>query len=306
MVDCTETIFQFLKRFRIYIMIFWGTLAVISCFYGLDLPNQTVFQFAPPSGSESDIAYNEMNKYFPEFLFLDTEVILIEAKWKVNPNNTILNPTTEEIFFRINDSIWTKVNPDYNLLLDIQSYYTTSNVTDAIIPKYNISVQDEINQAMIPKYISNNGDVMTLYVQSNINGASTATLNGFIDAIKTELHSINKDYNNYYLVLTGGITIFQESMQTIANDITSKDLIVMPIIFIFMIYMIGSWKLVALPAASLGMVILISFGIFYPFAIYYIEVNPMAPSIMMFLSMALSIDYSMFLLSRFAEERKKK
>ena len=53
------------------------------------------------------------------------------------------------------------------------------------------------------------------------------------------------------------------------------------------------------------MTIVISFGIFYPFAKHVIQVNPMAPSIMMFLSMALSIDYSMFLLSRFAEERNK-
>ena len=53
------------------------------------------------------------------------------------------------------------------------------------------------------------------------------------------------------------------------------------------------------------MTIVISFGIFYPFSINILEVNPTAPSIMMFLSMALSIDYSMFLLSRFAMERKR-
>ena len=52
------------------------------------------------------------------------------------------------------------------------------------------------------------------------------------------------------------------------------------------------------------MCIVISFGILYPFSTHGVEVNPLAPSIMMFVSMALSIDYSMFMLSRFASERR--
>ncbi len=57
-------------------------------------------------------------------------------------------------------------------------------------------------------------------------------------------------------------------------------------------------------ALCLGMTITISFAMYVPFARWWLEVNPMAPTIMMFVSMALSVDYSMFLLSRFAAERK--
>eukprot|EP01084_Bolivina_argentea_P142651 250593_1 len=306
MVDLTEVIFRFIKRFKLFIIIFWTILAVLSCFYGLDLPNQTVFQFLPPKGSESDIAYNEMQKYFPEFLFIDTEVIIVEAKWDITDNHTILNKYSNQIYKLINDSIWNKVNPKYNLLMDIQSYYSTANVsTNTItVQGQNYSIQSYIDMAKKPKYIDRNQDVMLIYIQSNINGASTQTLNGFIAAVKTELNEINSQYTDYDITLTGGITIFQECMDAISHDMTSKDIVVMPLIFCFMIYMIGSWKLIILPAISLGMTIIISFGIFYPFAIYLLQVNPSAPSIMMFLSMALSIDYSMFLLSRFALERK--
>ena len=303
MVDCTENIFQFIKKWKWFIQGFWLLSAIGCCFFALDLPNETVFQFLPPKGSESEIAYNEMGKYFPDFVFIDVEVILIEAKWDIpnKENNTIIsNNKTKQLVTLINNTIW-KINKNYNLLLTIETYYDTSNITNEIYK--NISIQELINDASAAKYIDSNQDCMLLFVESNINGATTKTLDGFIDEIKDNLNNINLNYTEYNCVLTGGITIFQECMQVIANDITSRDIIMMPLIFCIMIYMIGSWKLVALPGASLGMTIVISFGIFYPFALYYLQVNPMAPSIMMFLSMALSIDYSMFLLSRFAKER---
>ncbi|ETO23763.1 hypothetical protein RFI_13414 [Reticulomyxa filosa] len=57
---------------------------------------------------------------------------------------------------------------------------------------------------------------------------------------------------------------------------------------------------------ALGFAIVISFAFYLPFAKYWLQINPFAPSIMMFLAMALSVDYSMFLLSRFAAEIRKK
>ena len=60
-----------------------------------------------------------------------------------------------------------------------------------------------------------------------------------------------------------------------------------------------------LPLITLSLSIVISFATYVPFAKNYLNVNPLAPTIMMFLSMALSVDYSLFLLSRFANEREK-
>eukprot|EP01084_Bolivina_argentea_P142653 250596_1 len=309
MVDCTDTVFHFIKRWKWLIMIFWIASAIGCCFFALDLPNQTVFQFLPPSGSESDIAYQQMNKYFPDFLFIDVEVVLIQAKWDVNKlNKTILqNNNTQRLVSTINDTLWYKIDPNYKLLLSVQSYYDLSNVTDITNISYHnqtypINIQQIIDSATSAKYIDSNGDTMLVYIQANINDASTSKLYDFINDIKAALSSINHEFTEFKIVLTGGTTIFQQAMQVIQNDITSKDLLMLPLIFMIMIYMIGSWKLVVLPGACLGMTIVISFGIFYPFSLSLLQINPMAPSIMMFLSMALSIDYSMFLLSRFSSE----
>ena len=111
--------------------------------------------------------------------------------------------------------------------------------------------------------------------------------------------------DEYTFTLTGGLTMWKQAMQIIQDDMTSKDIIFMPFILIFMGYVIGSWKLVILPGSVLGMNVVISMTTFLPFAKYdVVLLNPLAPSIMMFLCMALSVDYSLFLLSRFAEERR--
>ena len=105
MADWTERIFEFIKKWKYFIQAFWLLSAIGCCFFALDLPNQTVFQFLPPSGSESDIAYNEMGKYFPDFLFIDVEVILVQTKWNINKDKTngiLSNPNTSKIVISAN------------------------------------------------------------------------------------------------------------------------------------------------------------------------------------------------------------
>ena len=54
------------------------------------------------------------------------------------------------------------------------------------------------------------------------------------------------------------------------------------------------------------MAIIISMASIVPFAKYDVmQINPLVPSIILFLTMALSVDYSMFLISRFTAEIRK-
>ncbi len=80
-------------------------------------------------------------------------------------------------------------------------------------------------------------------------------------------------------------------MTEMEDDMTSKDMIMMPFIFALMMYIVGSWKFIAIVGPVLGMVMVLSLSSFLPFGKYNVwQINPMA----------LSVDYSMFLISRFA------
>merc|ERR1719295_434739 len=84
---------------------------------------------------------------------------------------------------------------------------------------------------------------------------------------------------------------------------TTKDMLMMPFIFALIMYVVGSWKFIIVIGPILGMVMVLSMSTFLPFAKYNVwQTNPMAPSIMLFLAMALSVDYSLFLVSRFSSE----
>jgi uncharacterized membrane protein YdfJ with MMPL/SSD domain len=58
-----------------------------------------------------------------------------------------------------------------------------------------------------------------------------------------------------------------------------------------------------IPLASVGLTLLISFAVMYLIARYAMTVASFAPSIMVSVAIALSIDYSLFLLTRFREEK---
>eukprot|EP00494_Astrolonche_serrata_P025945 UN26206 len=86
---------------------------------------------------------------------------------------------------------------------------------------------------------------------------------------------------------------------------TSDDIYAIPFILLIISYMIDSWRLLLIQ--MLGMILSAgtSLGMFYFLARYCIDASPFAPAMMIFLCLAMSVDYGLFFFSRFAEERKK-
>merc|ERR550539_43820 len=96
------------------------------------------------------------------------------------------------------------------------------------------------------------------------------------------------------------MTLIEDCIAVLTKDIISKDLMLLPVIFAFMIYVIGSYKLVLLPFISFAMVTCISFAVFRIIAEQnWMVIPPENPSFMLFISMAICVDYGMFLLTRF-------
>lgn len=97
--------------------------------------------------------------------------------------------------------------------------------------------------------------------------------------------------------------MFKEGMKETQTDMTSRNMLMMPFIFVLMLYVVGSWKFVIIIAPVLGMVMVLSMSTVLPFAKYEVfDLHPISSSTCLFLAMALSVDYSMFLVSRFSAE----
>ena len=80
------------------------------------------------------------------------------------------------------------------------------------------------------------------------------------------------------------------------------DTVCLPIAFVILVIMLRSLRLLIITIFCTATSILTSFMILYPIAKYLVDTVTFAPSVMMSICLALSIDYSLFLLSRFREE----
>merc|ERR1719197_295400 len=86
------------------------------------------------------------------------------------------------------------------------------------------------------------------------------------------------------------------------HDIAIKDPIVLPIALIVLAVVVRSWRLMLIPVFCVSCSVCLSYTIMYPVAVFAMNCSPFMPTIMISVTIAMSIDYSLFLLTRFREE----
>ena len=112
-----------------------------------------------------------------------------------------------------------------------------------------------------------------------------------------ELHRQGlKEEEQVSVSIAGQLALFTDTLSSTRQDIEKKDIIVMPFALLVLASRVGSLRLMIIPICCLACSLAASLGIFLPFAIYVVDISPLAPSTMAFLGIALAIDYSLFML----------
>ena len=101
--------------------------------------------------------------------------------------------------------------------------------------------------------------------------------------------------------ITGVDPFARTIISGVKDDLETMDTIVLPIALLILGSIVKSLPLMLIPVVTILTAILGQFLVMYPVALS-MDVVSFAPSIMMSLTIAMSIDYSLFLLSRFTEE----
>merc|ERR1719361_1175943 len=102
--------------------------------------------------------------------------------------------------------------------------------------------------------------------------------------------------------MTGESALIKAMNAESRKDVEKKDTLTIPIALCVLALIIRSWRLMFIPLVTFLVSICASFSVMRPFAEFVLDVNPFCPSIMMSVTIAMSIDYSLFLLSRYREE----
>ncbi|GMH47169.1 hypothetical protein TrVE_jg3060 [Triparma verrucosa] len=99
-----------------------------------------------------------------------------------------------------------------------------------------------------------------------------------------------------------GIELFQiDILEGVENDLSRMDTTILPLALLTLAVVLGSLPIMLIPILNILITVTLSFGFMYPVTLS-MQVVSFTPSVMMSLIIAMSIDYSLFLLSRVQDE----
>jgi uncharacterized membrane protein YdfJ with MMPL/SSD domain len=128
----------------------------------------------------------------------------------------------------------------------------------------------------------------------------------FVRHLKQAMGRLNPDPHVYTMGLTGFDAMASDSADTMAREVMRIDIFTMPFALALLGFMIKSWRLLLFSCFNLGVAILFSFSIMAT-AVKLGAPHPESASaqLMEVMTMAVSIDWSLFLQRRFRDEVKK-
>eukprot|EP01083_Nonionella_stella_P265644 899615_1 len=309
--------FQFSKFGPYIVIVWWFCMILAGVFYGFDVLNLTVFSFSAPSGTDGYTADQKMKQEFKSIS--DSRQLLIYYKCDQCGNSTGHNYppiqwTPYQNYTPKHDATylgWT-LN---NMTIELKSWASSrGGIFQGYSDFYATYFHYGLTKLGTPENRILAGLAYEIFISSKNNSAigiltydntyDQTVKNNFIDDLNDECKYIAKKYGNnkISMSMTGESALIKAMNAESRKDVTKKDTLTIPIALCVLALIIRSWRLMFIPLLTFGTSICTSFAIMRPFAEYVLDVNPFCPSIMMSVTIAMSIDYSLFLLSRYREE----
>eukprot|EP00301_Raphidiophrys_heterophryoidea_P003279 c11488_g1_i4.p1 GENE.c11488_g1_i4~~c11488_g1_i4.p1 ORF type:complete len:892 (+),score=217.63 c11488_g1_i4:1-2676(+) len=279
-----EKIVDFLARRRggwiVLFVVFLATILSVSL-GALKFSGNTVDDYSPSKRLKSYDDFVQFEDKFSDFVFEDVEVVVI----KRTNGQAVLTNTSEAICSELNATL---------------SQYISFTVRDFLwYYRYHNAGLDTIANI----YLSNDHTAMLFAIQMDIRGDTDS----FIQDARNLVDDLGSRYSSqgYDITLTGKLTASQISAAKTGKGFAVTDGSGLPVIAIIFWYEVGSFRLLLIPGIALGCALMVSWAIGNSLAVHSnIKIPSYEPNIMLFLCMAMSIDYSFFLLTRFQEERR--
>jgi len=142
-----------------------------------------------------------------------------------------------------------------------------------------------------------------LTAQINIGFKKSTTLNSINLFVDDLIHYAEKLSNSQVSVAaTGLFPLFRQMSHATEESFAVIDGTVIPLAMLILGIYVRSYRHVGIALINLILALILSFAVLTPIAVGF-DVNPFAPSIMLSLGVAVCFDYTLFLVTRFREER---
>lgn len=251
---------------------------------GLTLLSKTAISIEAPSGSQAANAQELFQQEFPAFANLVAVVVVLERSPSVLGAD--VGNYTLELRSKICAHSGGFLKPS-----NFQSYYTLVEAGLEIPAKELVSADNTMT--LIIMNIDVPGD-----------SATSTECKDFINYIDDTSHLLAQQMfvkQDVSVRLTGDLLFGRDVQEGTEHDIMLMDGIAFPIALLILAFVLRSVRLLIIPVLCIAVSILTSFSLVLPIALSTMMVS-FTPSLMMSTTIAMSIDYSLFLLSRFREE----
>lgn len=273
-----------LCKYRFVVLLFWLLLAGGSAYFIMEFVKNTTEEFSPPEGTQAAIAESAFGLQFPGTHDVSYLNVFIRLEDQMAPGTVIYDvPAVKQFSSNVVAAFQAHFG---NAIVSVADYYQltsvqmTSAANNLISPDMRaMALPVVLNADFVTKLAAQYGEDMQNIVANNapsLNGTATAVCNG--------------------------IPIFVTGIVKEAQDeLGMMDAIAIPLAMIIMSITLKSVRTMILPLITIGFTLAISFGAMY-FVSLGMGVSSTTPSLMMSLCIAMSIDYNLFILSRYREE----
>ena len=266
--------------------------------------NNCTNAFKPPPGSLADEADNQLDTYFPAIHKNLPNIVLVQAKKTGQFHEVVGNTTYTKAYNNLTADNGIALRKFTQAIQDRLGEFDHKE----IIPPDGFTSYGSLVAAGYAPLVADqflNDDHSATMITIMTSYGHTAITNEFVayldDAIE---HALDRTGTRDLLEArqTGMGSWALDAITGMIGDMAKMDSIAFPLALGTLAYMIRSVRLMVLPCICIMVSLCTSMGvIMYPLS-HAMQVIAFAPSVMMSATIAVSVDYSLFLLSRFREE----
>lgn len=263
-------------KYHWHLLFMWFIVLIICGVFGPAFLNSTKSNLDLPKGTPSAEAIETFSANYPSLNSWPPAFIISKSQ----TSQSVLQPRSEAAAGLLAD--YTKKYP--KTVYSVAGYYSYSAIGLQALAQRQVS--DDLSTS-----------ITTVSFQKD------TTLAAIYD-VCDDLLAWSKQYSEPALQVytTGIFPLFSEMQKQTSIDFALIDEIVLPICIAILGISLKSYRHMAIALLNLILTILLAFGILMPITTA-VDINPFSPSILMSLGIAVCFDYSLFMLTRFKEER---
>eukprot|EP00040_Diaphanoeca_grandis_P037052 m.239504 g.239504 ORF g.239504 m.239504 type:complete len:890 (-) comp33745_c6_seq1:229-2898(-) len=315
---------KFVQKRALFVLGFWGVLLVCGAIWGLNLLNCVQLTVEAPPGTQGANAVIELKKDFPNQADSLPLLYLLHVKAEDNKNILTAENLQNKFIKTLNESIANHMlqHPEDISFVDTTkaSTYLASKQQNVSLPcifPFNklpgckdgkVSLPFAVPQPVINLHPETEAYWAFVNVDVQVpDGKITNPVKIFTQyMVDKQLTVLNDAFNGtdkdkVEVWMTGFPILANEVTAGIEKNMLQMDVTAFPLAILTLAYILGSLRLLMIPIASIVISLLVAFVVVWQIALK-VAVISFAPSMMMSVMLAMSVDYSLFLLSRYRQE----